>query len=87
MSNKWGDSTVSTSYMFSKIHDILDCEDEDEMCQQLSNLHHGLAKLFFRDTGLKIGPFVHGPNGKKLLPDAWDELLPPLDTTRGDDDS
>ena len=60
--NGWGDSTVATSYICSRIHDILDADDHDQMCQELSDLYGELAHNFTVDTGLKVGSFIHSLN-------------------------
>ena len=61
--NGWGDSTVATSYIWSRLHDILDADDHDQMCQELSDLYGELAQNLTVDTGLKVGPFIHGLDG------------------------
>jgi hypothetical protein len=33
------------------------------MCQELSDLYGELAQNFTVDTGLKVGPFIHGLDG------------------------
>ena len=63
--NGWGDSTVATSYICSRLYDILDARfaPEKDMAQELSNLYSELAHNFTVDTGLKVGPFIHGLDG------------------------
>ena len=64
--NGWGDSTIATSYIWSRIHDILDADDYDQMCQELSDLHGELAHNFKVDTGLKVGSFMFN-SGEEAL--------------------
>jgi len=52
--NGYGDSTVATAYVWSRIHDILDADDYDQMCQELSDLHGELAHNFKVIQGLKL---------------------------------
>mgnify|MGYP003145819733 CR=1 FL=1 len=51
----WGDSTVSTKYIYNRIGDALDAETEEQMAQQLSNLYRELAHNYKVDTGELIG--------------------------------
>ncbi len=46
-------SSVSTKYMYEKIHAILD-DDEDQQSQSLSELMDELALTFKNDTGFTI---------------------------------
>ena len=59
ITNGWGESTVATSYIWSRLHDILDAETHHKMCVEVSELYRELGHNFYIDTGLKIGPFVH----------------------------
>ena len=40
-----------------------DFAPEKDMAQELSNLYSELAHNFTVDTGLKVGPFIHGLDG------------------------
>ena len=46
-------SSVSTKYMYEKIHAILD-DDQDQQSQSLSELMDELALTFKNDTGFTI---------------------------------
>ena len=46
-------SSVSTKYMYEKIHAILD-DDEDQQSRSLSELLDELALTFKQDTGFTI---------------------------------
>lgn len=48
-------STVSTKYMYERIHDILDSEWVEDMPFQLSRLMDELAENYKTDTGKAIG--------------------------------
>jgi len=51
----WGDSTVATKYVYTRIGDALNSKDLDEMSQELSNLYSELAHNYKVDTGKLIG--------------------------------
>ena len=55
MENNWGNSTVSTKYMYQRIHNILDLNSENEMAYHLSRLMDELAKNYKVDTNQLIG--------------------------------
>ena len=59
ITNGWGESTVATAYIWSRLYDILDAETPHKMCVEASELYCELGHNFYIDTGLKIGPFVH----------------------------
>ena len=46
-------SSVSTKYMYEKIHAILD-DDEDQQSESLSELLDELALTFKQDTGFTV---------------------------------
>ena len=51
----WGNSTVATKYVYTRIGEALNSKDLDEMSQQLSNLYSELAHNYKVDTGTPIG--------------------------------
>jgi len=51
----WGNSTVATKYVYSRIGDALNAETEEQMSQELSNLYSELAHNYKVDTGTPIG--------------------------------
>ena len=59
LTKEWGESTVATAYIWSRLYDILDAETHHKMCVEVSELYRELGHNFYIDTGLKIGPFVH----------------------------
>jgi hypothetical protein len=54
MDNGWGDSMVSTKYMYQRVHAILEFEGDD-MAYLLSRLMEELAANYRLDTGNFIG--------------------------------
>lgn len=55
MNNTWGDSSVSTKYMYHRIHAILDLKKNKDVHYHLSRLMDELAHNFKADTGNFIG--------------------------------
>ena len=51
----WGDSMVTTKYVYQRIHHIMDMENRDEMDYHLSRFMDELANNYFVDTDSKIG--------------------------------
>jgi hypothetical protein len=51
----WQDSEVSTKYVYTRLHDILDTDNDDDMVQKLSVFSSEIAHTYFADTGDKIG--------------------------------
>lgn len=52
--NGWGNSTVSTKYIYQRVAAILDMS-EDDMAYHLSRLSDELARSYKTDTGKLIG--------------------------------
>lgn len=55
MNNTWGDSSVSTKYMYHRIYAILDLKKNKDVHHHLSRLMDELAHNFKVDTGNFIG--------------------------------
>jgi len=51
----WQDSEVATKYVYSRLHEILNTEGEDDMIQKLSLFYSEIARTYLADTGEKIG--------------------------------
>ena len=51
----WGDSMVSTKYIYERIHDILDMNDYADVAYSLSEFMDELAHNYKVDTGNLIG--------------------------------
>ncbi len=64
--NGWGDSTVSTKYIYQYLNDVLDLggdqklqnasaqEQLDYICQEVSDLTTSLHRAFVSDTGKTV---------------------------------
>ena len=48
-------SRVDTLYIYKRLWAALDCEEPDEMCQEISELMDELATNYHADTGHRIG--------------------------------
>ena len=48
-------SRVDTLYIYERLWVALDCEETDEMCQEVSQLMAELATNYHADTGRRIG--------------------------------
>jgi hypothetical protein len=55
ITNEWGDSMVSTKYMYQRIHAILDSDNAEDAYYHLSRLMEELALNYKADTGNLIG--------------------------------
>lgn len=53
--SKWGDSTVSTLYVYQEIHEILDMTNQEDVYWCLSRFLEELAHNYKVDTGKLIG--------------------------------
>ena len=51
----WGASTVATKYVYQRLHNIMDMEDEDSLNIALAQFYSELARNYYRDTGQRIG--------------------------------
>ena len=55
--NGWGNSSVATSYIYERVHAILDGSKKD-MAFELSRLLDELAHNYKTDTGRLIGEYL-----------------------------
>ena len=51
----WQDSEVATKYVYSRLHEILNTDGDDNMIQELSLFYSEIARTYLADTGEKIG--------------------------------
>ena len=56
------ESTVSTKYMYERIHEILDMDESEDVAYSLSRLMDELANNYKTDTGELIGQRYHKHN-------------------------
>ena len=50
----WQDSELSTKYVYLRLQEILDTDNDEEKIQKLSLFHSEIARIYFADTGDKI---------------------------------
>jgi hypothetical protein len=51
----WGDSTVATKYVYERLHEIMDMEDDLDRDYTLSRFMDELGRAYKADTGRLIG--------------------------------